>query len=166
MPAPDLSPTDWLSPRLAWHSAIVGLNLCISSANLALCTRPPSVYSSISSPRRGPAAWGEHNLCCHVLGSFGVFQRCQWLLYCMRTKMQHLQELLAWSHVGFAFGTNLPGSCFSCTSKASLYGMVYFKGLRYSFYVALIFNCAMLYSEGFNLCNAQVRFTYWFLLSS
>lgn len=56
MPAPDLSPTDWLWPRLAWHSAIVGLNLRISSANLALCTRPPSVYSSISSPRHGPAA--------------------------------------------------------------------------------------------------------------
>lgn len=84
--------------------------------------------------------------------------------YCVRTKMQNLQELLAWRHVGYAFGTNFLGSCFSCTSKASLYGMVYFKDLRYSFYVALIFNfnSAVLYSESFDLCNAQVRFTYWF----
>lgn len=35
MAAPGLSPTDWVLPRRGWHAAIVGLNLRISSANLA-----------------------------------------------------------------------------------------------------------------------------------
>lgn len=140
MPAPDLRPTDWLSPWRAWHTAIVGLNLRISSSNLMLCARPLSVYSSIFFS----SAWtGSLRQLQFVFPCLGVF----WCLSKMPVTLtvlalaRHLKHVgvvymvLTWSNELYEFRANLSCGCFSCTSKASLYDIVYFKGLVYSFYM-------------------------------
>lgn len=143
--APDLRPTDWLSRLRAWHTAIVGLNLRISSANLnAVRSASLSLFLHFllqlmdwqleATTICVPMSWG-------LLVSFRDASNS----YCIRTKpldlMRHLKHVgvvymvLAWSNVQHEFRANLWCGCFSCTSKASPYDTVYFEGLVYSFYM-------------------------------